>query len=406
MDSKYRPCPIKRPGNILSGMSACESTELKTRFYALFYSRMACAGDVTDGDSSSRISEVSRSSQQRRSCPLHNACREGDLQQVRALVEQNSADVEARDTYGRTPMHWACEEGHLEVLQYLVLHGGDIRTPDGVARTPMHWACYRGHLECAKCLRENGAHINAIDCEQKTPLYLACNNPGYPDVVCYLTSENANVHIKNKYQSTALQVAAKYGNLQIVQHLVKCGAKINYENIFHFSPLTSACRNGHVHVAQYLINKGAKMHKTILHDFYDKAQVTTLLIENGANLNSINYQGETVLHRSCEAGKVAVVRALLAHRPPSSPLRERFRRLSCGSARMPRFVYRCGVDIDAVDRYQRTALHRACEKAHVEVARLLVEHNATVGVADVCGRSPLHWACEVRLYISFKQSTL
>ena len=358
---------------------------------------MACASQVTtDGESTSKISEVSRSSPQRRSHPIHTACREGDLDQLRALVEQNGSDLDARDTYGRTAMHWACEEGHLEVLQYLIESGADIRIPDGVARTPMHWACFGGHLDCVRYLRKNGAHINAIDCEQKTPLYLACTTNDNLDVVRYLTREGANIHTKTKYQYTALQIAAKRGYLPIVQHLVKCGAKINFENIYYHSPLTSACLNGHVHVAQYLIKKGAKMHKNILHNFYDKAQVTTLLIENGANLNTINRQGETVLHLACEAGKVAVVRALLAHRPPSSPLRERFRRLSCGSTSMPGFVgYRCGVDIDAIDRYQRTALHRACEKAQVEVARLLVEHNANVTVADVCGRTPLHWACEV-----------
>ena len=358
---------------------------------------MACASEVTaDGESTSKTFEVSRSSLQRRSYPIHTACREGDLEQLRALVEQNGSDLDARDTYGRTAMHWACEEGHLEVLQYLIQCGADIRIPDGVARTPMHWACFGGHLDCVRHLRENGAHVNAIDCEQKTPLYLACTTNDNLDVVRYLTSEGANIHTKTKYQYTALQIAAKRGYLQIVKHLVKCGAKINFENIYYHSPLTSACLNGHVHVAQYLIKKGAKMHKNILHNFYDKAQVTTLLIENGANLNTINSQGETVLHLACEAGKVAVVRALLAHRPPSSPLRERLRRLSCASTSMPGFVgYRCGVDIDAIDRYQRTALHRACEKAQVEVARLLVEHNADVAVADVCGRTPLHWACEV-----------
>ncbi len=55
-----------------------------------------------------------------------------------------------------------------------------------------------------------------------------------------------------------------------------------------------------------------------------------------------------------------------------------------------------GVDVDARDRYNRTPLHRACETAHVEVARLLLEHDADVRVTDVCGRTPLHWAAEVR----------
>ncbi len=286
---------------------------------------MAHAAESTD-DSTSRVSEVSRSD--RESGPLHLAASQGDLPLVRSLVQTYGHDVDARDTYGRTPMHWASEEGRLEVMQYLVEQGADIRIPDGVARTPLHWAAFGGHLVCVIFLREKGAHLNTIDCEQKTALFLA-SSFGHFDVVQFLISQGASVHVKTKYNSTALQIAAKHGHLQIVQHLVKCGAKINFENIFHKTPLVNACCHGHVHIAQFLINNGAKMHKNILHDFYDKAQVTTLLIENGASLNTINTQGETVLHRACEAGKVAVVRALLAHRPPS-PLRDRFRRLSCG----------------------------------------------------------------------------
>jgi len=52
-----------------------------------------------------------------------------------------------------------------------------------------------------------------------------------------------------------------------------------------------------------------------------------------------------------------------------------------------------GVDVNAKTRYGATALSYACDKGHVEVAKLLIERGADVNVKDTFyGEVPLGWA--------------
>ena len=52
-----------------------------------------------------------------------------------------------------------------------------------------------------------------------------------------------------------------------------------------------------------------------------------------------------------------------------------------------------GADVDARDVNQRTPLHYACDKGHMEVAMALVDRGADVDARDVNQRTPLHLAC-------------
>ncbi len=51
--------------------------------------------------------------------PLHNACKNGYLEIVKAVVEAG-ADPERRDGWGRSPVHCAAMYSHKEVLVYLI----------------------------------------------------------------------------------------------------------------------------------------------------------------------------------------------------------------------------------------------------------------------------------------------
>jgi ankyrin repeat protein len=72
-----------------------------------------------------------------------------------------------------------------------------------------------------------------------------------------------------------------------------------------------------------------------------------------------------------------------------------------------------GIDIDFRDpkSYGRTALHWACENGHLQVVKLLVEHGATIEVADNRGMTPLHDAAssdclDVVQYLEAKGSNI
>ncbi len=51
--------------------------------------------------------------------PLRTACRNGNLEIVKALVEAG-ADTGRRDDNGNSPVHYAAWNGHKEVLVYLI----------------------------------------------------------------------------------------------------------------------------------------------------------------------------------------------------------------------------------------------------------------------------------------------
>jgi len=51
--------------------------------------------------------------------PLHRAALEGNLEEVKKLVE-GGADVNAKNTIGITPLHMASGNGKLDVVYYLL----------------------------------------------------------------------------------------------------------------------------------------------------------------------------------------------------------------------------------------------------------------------------------------------
>ena len=84
--------------------------------------------------------------------PLHNASRDGDLDEVRRLLEAG-ADIEARDNEGETPLHDACWNGHLEIARLLLDRGADATAVDNDGETPFGLAIEYDHQEVAELLR-------------------------------------------------------------------------------------------------------------------------------------------------------------------------------------------------------------------------------------------------------------
>jgi ankyrin repeat protein len=170
---------------------------------------------------------------------LTKASIRGDLDKVKVILNDVQANVNAQDSYGRTPLIRASKKGHLEVVKYLLANGANVNANSDDA---LRSASNRGHLEVVRYLVEHGANVNALDDD---PLAEASDN-GHLEVVKYLVENGANVNALN---DMALFFASEEGHLEVVKYLVENGANVNADNN---EALRVAEKNGHIDIINYL----------------------------------------------------------------------------------------------------------------------------------------------------------
>ena len=82
---------------------------------------------------------------------LLRACKDGDTEQVRALLDAG-ADVAAQSSGGNTPLHLAAIWGHAGIATLLLDAGADPAALNNLCWTPLHHAVYGGHTDIAALL--------------------------------------------------------------------------------------------------------------------------------------------------------------------------------------------------------------------------------------------------------------
>jgi ankyrin repeat protein/beta-lactamase regulating signal transducer with metallopeptidase domain len=88
---------------------------------------------------------------------LHQAARDGDLEQVKSLISRG-ADVNTMDDrLVGTPLHLAAYYAHHDVVEFLISKGADINARNKWNRTAIDEAVDQGHDEIAELLRTHGA---------------------------------------------------------------------------------------------------------------------------------------------------------------------------------------------------------------------------------------------------------
>ncbi|XP_072954404.1 uncharacterized protein [Typha angustifolia] len=110
---------------------------------------------------------------------LHLSCLYGHLPCVQLLLELG-ASLESKDEEGAIPLHDACAGGFSEIVQYILSFGNN---PDGLLRmldtidiegdTPLHHAARGEHAGVARLLLAAGASPKKTNAYGKTPAELA-----------------------------------------------------------------------------------------------------------------------------------------------------------------------------------------------------------------------------------------
>jgi ankyrin repeat protein len=175
------------------------------------------------------------------------------------------------------------------------------------------------------------------------------------EMVKALVDEGASVFSVTPYGWTPLHVASWTSVSQTVEILIQKGWDVNVRDFDNWTPLMWAVRNGcSIDYLQYLLDAGADpeaityTRESVLHLACSSWQapseeLLSLLIEKGADVNSVNRKGETALFSSASMGYESVCRYLLEN----------------------------GADPDIVDINGETSSTRAINNGYPDLAELI-----------------------------------
>ncbi|KAI0427393.1 Glycerophosphoryl diester phosphodiesterase family-domain-containing protein [Xylaria sp. FL1042] len=137
-----------------------------------------------------------------------------------------------------------------------------ILSADRLKLTPMHYALVHQHNDVvdffSKMLVEDKNEYKASDCQDILGSYLSLAVEFGKNEIVAQISRLTHLDRKSIYGSSALHVAARNGNVDIIALLLQSGASINVtEHPRGWTPLFEAAVNGWVGAVQHLIEHGA-----------------------------------------------------------------------------------------------------------------------------------------------------
>ena len=331
---------------------------------------------------------------------LHYAASRGNSATVAALL-RHGANVNARNAKGLSVLWQATAGGHVEIIQQLLERGALVIPEKEYGRSPFHLAMLNGDLAAVNCfisLRGQKDNIRSVVTDidpmfKDTLLHCAAQNGSRPIIELCIEGGEA-VSGRDFFGMTPLLVAAQYGQLGAVNCLLEKGAKLEEEDrktkdrAVHYAakeghtkllaslisrsadinycgwrtPLGYAVRNGHLAAAQLLVSSGAHVQQEFLCSAAKTGNVEMLelLLENGLLIDEYDSDGTPL--------QVAA---------------------GCGHEGAVGFLIKRGAQIEG-DSFHMNALHKASQRGHVPVIKLLLDAGAEINAGS--RRTPLVYA--------------
>ncbi|VVB65849.1 Putative ankyrin repeat protein [Candidatus Gugararchaeum adminiculabundum] len=152
----------------------------------------------------------------------------GYLEDVKKEIEERGVNVNARDLGLRTLLHYADKP---EIAEYLIKKGAMVDARDSFGATPLYDAAFGGKAGVVRVLLKHGADPNAKGPGRSTPLHEVCHmsdvkmkGADYLEVAKLLVKAGADVNARNSCGYPLLYFAK---NKKVIKFLKKHGAKAN-----------------------------------------------------------------------------------------------------------------------------------------------------------------------------------
>ena len=303
-----------------------------------------------------------------------SACRTGQSESVRFLLEAGD-DVNIVKPDGNTILHVAVHGNcSKETLQTIVEHGVNVNVLNNRCETALILACDTAQAESIKFLLENGADPNISDTEKYTCLHAAVVANSTNETLKTLITHKADLDTQSfSVRCTALMLACLSRRWDSIKNLLEAGSNPDIRDSLGNTSLHAAVVAGcSKKIIRAIIDHDAHINATnkfkrsalMLACMKDNKDVINVLFNAGADPNIPDATGATCLHYAAE----------------NIPCTEVYREL-CSH----------GVDVNARNKTNATALMLACVKGNKDVINVLLNAGVDPNIADTNGDTCLHY---------------
>ena len=324
-----------------------------------------------------------------------SACREGDLETVRHLVERCPGLIHCEFNY-TPPIHFAVREGHEHLVRYLLEHGANTTYKSYFGDTLLQIAREREFDQIAAIIEESLSNQFPIS-DDVPDLLKAAGEGELNRVQQLLDSDSQLARASNELGETALHRACEGGHAEVARLLLDRGADSDAAKGDGFKPIHSALfhnRQGWVRGQWPAVRKRGQKPE----DGLRAGRLVGLLLERGANYN---------IYLAAVFGDTTAVKDWLKEDPSLANFEDTHLRRPLSAAawrediEMVRLLLEHGADpnLPESDCPRGHALWIAAFRHNIELARLLLEHGADPeGTAESGGRALGHTRNHSELY--------
>lgn len=301
---------------------------------------------------------------------LIKAVEEGDVVRVQQLLEQGANVNVCENYWGWTPLHIAVDAGRVDIVKLLLSRGADPQRRKKNGATPFIIAGIRGDVSLLEILLSHSADINECD-ENGFTAFMEAAEYGKVEALRFLFDKGANVNLRR--QTTKDKMRSKQGG---------------------GTALMSAAEHGHLEVLRILLNemkaevdardnmgRNALIRTLLNHDCKHVEEITSILIQQGSDVNVRGERGKTPLISAVERKHTRLVQMLLSQE---------------------------GINMDDRDSDGKTALLIAVELKLKEIAQLLLEKGADIkcgNLIEIAKRNYDHCLVDLLLFYDAKHNT-